>query len=42
MKPASAQATIAALAATTLALGGVYWLLRERDDRFASRAIAEG
>jgi uncharacterized membrane protein (DUF373 family) len=29
-------ATIAALAAATLVLGVVYWLLRERDDRSAS------
>jgi uncharacterized membrane protein (DUF373 family) len=30
-------ATIAALAAATLVLGLVYWLLRERDDRLARR-----
>lgn len=34
---ATDAATIAALAGTTLALGVVYWLLRERDDRLADR-----
>ena len=33
---ATGAATIAALAATILALGIVYWLLRERDDRLAA------
>lgn len=32
---ATAPSTIAALAAATLVLGVVYWLLRERDDRLA-------
>jgi uncharacterized membrane protein (DUF373 family) len=32
---ATPASTIAALAATTLVLGVVYWLLRERDDRAA-------
>ena len=32
---ATAASTIAALAGATLALGVVYWLMRERDDRFA-------
>ncbi|MEN3295263.1 MAG: hypothetical protein V7642_4516 [Burkholderiales bacterium] len=34
-------ATIAALAAATLVLGLVYWLLRERDDRFARSGRVE-
>jgi hypothetical protein len=32
----TSAATIAALASPTLVLGIVYWLLRERDDRFSS------
>jgi uncharacterized membrane protein (DUF373 family) len=36
--PSTGAATIAALAAAALALGVVYWLLRERDDRIAPRA----
>jgi uncharacterized membrane protein (DUF373 family) len=32
---ATPASTIAALAGTTLVLGVVYWLLRERDDRAA-------
>lgn len=32
LDPNTKPARIAALAAATLALGGVYWLLRERDD----------
>jgi uncharacterized membrane protein (DUF373 family) len=39
---ATSAATIAALSGTTLALGIVYWLLRERDDRLAIRARAAG
>ena len=35
---ATSAATIAALAGATLALGVVYWLLRERDDRLTRRA----
>jgi uncharacterized membrane protein (DUF373 family) len=35
---ATAASTIAALAAATLVLGVVYWLLRERDDRVAKQA----
>lgn len=34
--------TIAALAAATLVLGVVYWLLRERDDRLVHRRAAMG
>lgn len=34
--------TIAALAAATLVLGVVYWLLRERDDRLASERATMG
>jgi len=34
--------TIAALAAATLVLGVVYWLLRERDDRLVHRPAAMG
>ena len=34
----TAASTIAALAGATLALGVVYWLLRERDDRLAKEA----
>lgn len=34
--------TIAALAAATLVLGVVYWLLRERDDRVGSRRAIAG
>lgn len=34
--------TIAALAAATLVLGVVYWLLRERDDRVANRRAIAG
>lgn len=33
----TSAATIAALAGATLALGSVYWLLREREDRQAKR-----
>ena len=35
---ATAASTIAALAGATLVLGVVYWLLRERDDRYAREA----
>ena len=35
-------AQIAALAVALLALGGVYWLLRERDDRRVGRAAKGG
>jgi uncharacterized membrane protein (DUF373 family) len=35
---ATAASTIAALAGATLALGVVYWLMRERDDRLAKEA----
>lgn len=35
-------ARIAALAVAALALGAVYWLLRERDDRLTESAPAEG
>ena len=34
----SAATTIAALAGATLALGVVYWLMRERDDRLVKEA----
>lgn len=33
---------VAALAAATVALGGVYWLLRERDDRIANPQASAG
>jgi len=33
----TSASTIAALAAATLVLGAVYWLLRERDDRRTDR-----
>ena len=40
---ATGPATVAALAGATLVLGVVYWLLRERDDRFApDRPEADG
>jgi uncharacterized membrane protein (DUF373 family) len=39
----TSAATIAALAAATLVLGIVYWLLRERDDRLApDEAVRKG
>ncbi|MET0218966.1 MAG: phosphate-starvation-inducible PsiE family protein [Burkholderiales bacterium] len=38
---ATGAATIAALASATLVLGVVYWLLRERDDRFARLDVAQ-
>lgn len=34
----TAASTVAALAGATLALGVVYWLMRERDDRLAKEA----
>jgi uncharacterized membrane protein (DUF373 family) len=39
---ATDAATIAALAAATLVLGVVYWLLRERDDRFLALRPGDG
>jgi uncharacterized membrane protein (DUF373 family) len=36
---ATGAGTIAALAAATLVLGVVYWLLRERDDRLGKEAL---
>ena len=39
---ATEAAKIAALALALLALGGVYWLLRERDDRRVERAAQRG
>jgi uncharacterized membrane protein (DUF373 family) len=38
LDPDTEPAKIAALAGAALALGGVYWLVRERDDRAAERA----
>lgn len=37
LDPESDPYSIAALALATLALGGVYWLLRERDDRLETK-----
>ncbi|MCS6785835.1 MAG: phosphate-starvation-inducible PsiE family protein [Thiobacillaceae bacterium] len=37
LEPDSQPAKVAALAAAALALGAVYWLLRERDDRLLVR-----
>ncbi len=37
----TSAATIAALAAATLVLGVVYWLLRERDDRLAFNELEQ-
>lgn len=40
LEPDIAPGKLAALAATTLALGVTYWLLRERDDRLTGQAAA--
>ena len=40
LEPDISPGKLAALAATTLALGVTYWLLRERDDRLAGQAAA--
>jgi uncharacterized membrane protein (DUF373 family) len=41
LEPSIGASKLAALAGATLALGVTYWLLRERDDRLASRVTAE-